>query len=146
MQSLRRPAMADVGSLVLRLAIGASFIVHGLPKLQTAGKFVGFFGKIGIPMPEFFVPFVGFWEVAGGACLIIGLLTRFWALGLAVNMLVAILAAKGLSKFMGYELELSLLAASASLFLTGAGRYSADAKLMKKAAPAQPIGPVTMKM
>lgn len=144
MAKLRNEQAAAFGLVMLRLATGAVFIAHGWPKLAALEKTAGFFGKIGIPAPEFFAPLVGTVEVFGGALLILGLATRFWAAGLAINMGVAIFAAKGLAKFSGYEFELALMAVSVFLFLNGAGKWSLDALLFQSddaAAGSRPAAP-----
>lgn len=134
MKALRTDASTNLGKLILRLGVGAVFIYHGYPKLvaPTAVMAVGFFTKIGVPAPGFFAPFVGVVELVGGICLILGLITRFWAAGLVIDMAVAILGAKGLAKWVGIEFELTLLVSSLLLFLSGAGAYSVDSKLVKK--------------
>ena len=69
-------------------------------------------------------------EFFGGLALIVGLLTRPAAFVLAITMVVAIFSVhfeNGL--FMannGYEFGLALLAASVSLFFSGAGKVSID--------------------
>ena len=76
--------------------------------------------------------------MALGLALIFGLLVRPAAAALAFAMVVAIFSVhidKGL--FMagnGYEFALALLAASASLLFTGAGRASVDAVLVRRVA------------
>jgi len=134
MRMLRLPASDAFGRFVLRAAAGAIFIYHGYPKLVGPGAAmtVQFFGSIGIPAPEFFAPFVGFVELVGGVCLILGLITRFWAAGLAIDMMVAILAAKGLSSWRAIEFELILLAAALFLFFAGAGRWSIDSRFVRR--------------
>lgn len=129
---LNKPWAAALGLLALRLSVGATFIVHGLPKLQNTAATVAFFERIGIPAPQFFAPFVGVVETVGGILLILGLLTRFWGAGLVIDMVVAILAAKGLASFKGYEFELLLAASSLLLFLQGGGRWAVDAWLVKR--------------
>ncbi len=129
---LRRPWTAALGLLALRATVGVTFLVHGLPKLQNTAMTVGFFEKIGIPAPAFFAPFVGVVETVGGALLVIGLLSRVWGAAFVINMAVAILAAKGLSSYMGYEFELLLAAASLLVFLHGPGAWSLDAMLLKR--------------
>lgn len=124
----------DFGLTILRAGIGAIFIAHGAQKLFVYGfaGVAGAFGQMGVPFPELLGPFVAFVEFLGGIALVGGLLTRLAALGLAVNMLVAIglvhLKA-GLFLPNGYEFALSLFVASALLTLTGAGRFSLDAML-----------------
>jgi uncharacterized membrane protein YphA (DoxX/SURF4 family) len=81
--------------LLLRLAIGFVFITEGIQKFlspETLGA--ARFAKIGIPYPEIIGPAVGGIEIACGALVLIGLLTRLAALGLVVDMLVAIAATK----------------------------------------------------
>ncbi len=92
----------------------------------------GFFGKIGVPMPELLAPFIAGLEFFGGLLLILGLAVRPIALLHAATMVVAILAAKGLSSWAKIEFEVVLLAASLNLFFSGAGAWSLDGLLMKK--------------
>ncbi len=134
---LRQPRAHAKGLFLMRLAAGAVFMYHGCPKLfGDTAMFVGFFDKIGIPAPHLMVPFVGFIEFFGGAMLILGLGTRLWGAALAFDMIVAILAAKGLSSWGKIELEVLLMAASFQALLVGAGAWSIDALLMKRASAA----------
>lgn len=54
----------------------------------------GRFAKIGIPAPEVMGPFVGACETICGALIIVGLLTRFAALVLLIDISVAIISTK----------------------------------------------------
>lgn len=146
MMHLRKPCNADVAKLLLRVAVGAIFVFHGKMKLFGGlAMTAGFFGKIGVPMPELMAPFIGGVEFFGGILLILGLAVRPVALLHAATMVVAILAAKGLSSWAKIEFEVVLLAASLNLFFSGAGAYSLDALLMKKSASehdaAMPMAP-----
>jgi putative oxidoreductase len=72
---------------------------------------------------------VGLVEFFGGLALILGVLTRYAALLLAVNMLVAIVTVHlphGFFLPRGYEFALSLLGANAALLLGGAGALTLD--------------------
>jgi putative oxidoreductase len=146
MAMLRKPMMADIGLLLARVAAGMAFMYHGYPKLFGGPMTAMFFGKIGLPAPALLAPFVGFFEFFGGLLLILGLGMRFWALGHAVIMTVAILAAKGLETWKGIELEVVLLANALNLVLHGAGHYSVDAMLMERSKKehdaALPVKPV----
>lgn len=135
MSHLRKPCYGDVAKLVLRVAVGAVFVYHGKMKLFGGlAMTTGFFDKIGVPMPELMAPFIGGVEFFGGILLILGLLVRPVALLHASTMLVAILAAKGLSSWGKVEFEVTLLAAAISLLFSGAGAYAIDGWLMKKSA------------
>ena len=74
-------------------------------------------------------------ESAGAVLLILGILTRPIALGLAVDMLVAIVSVRirmakapfaSTQQVTGWEFEFALLGASVALVFTGAGRYGLD--------------------
>ncbi len=122
----------NAGLAILRAAIGTIFVAHGAQKLFVYG-FAGVSGSfegMGIPMAGVVGPLVALLEFGGGLALIAGLLTRVVALGLAINMLGAILfvhLAAGFFLPNGYEFVLALFGSAALLTITGAGAYSADA-------------------
>ena len=132
MEALRKPCSEDLGKLILRLVVGCAFLSHGWMKVKAGAGIVMFFAKIGIPAAGFFAPFVTWLEVAGGLALILGVAVRLLGLAFAINMVVAILTAKGLSSWKGIELEALLLGASLTLMLGGAGAYSVDGLCKKK--------------
>ena len=77
-------------------------------------------------------------ERLGALLLIVGALTRLVALGLAVDVLVAIVSVKirmakapfaGTPQVQGWEFEFCLLGGALALVFTGAGRLAVDAIL-----------------
>jgi putative oxidoreductase len=105
------------------------------------GGVTGAFAQMGIPLPGVMGPFIALLEFFGGLALVFGLLTRLAGLGLALNMLGAILFVHGKNGFFlptGYEFALTLLGANTALALMGAGDFSLDALVSRRAAPSAP--------
>ena len=123
------PRQLDLGLAVFRLGVATIFIRHGYQKLFVFGfgGVTGAFTHMGVPMPGIMGPFVGLLEFFGGIALAFGLLTRLFALGFTIDMLVAIILVKLKGGFSSYELEFLLCVSSLALLFTGGGRFSVDA-------------------
>ena len=81
--------------VLIRWLVGAVFLAEGIQKfLFPVALGVGRFAKIGIPAPELLAPFVGVVEITCGTLLIVGLLTRWAAVPLLIDMAVAIVTTK----------------------------------------------------
>lgn len=125
--------MQGVGITLMRVMVGIVFLVHGLQKLFVSGisGTAGFFESLAIPLPFVAAVVVTLVEVVGGAALILGLATRWVAIPLAIDMLVATLLVHLPNGFNavpngGYEFTLLLLVANVSLVLAGAGAFALD--------------------
>ena len=119
----------DLPSLILRLAIGTLFIVHGYPKLTAAQRTQGGAWMKSMGMPAAMVPFGGVVEFFGGLALILGILTPIVAALAALWMLSTtwLVTTKAKKKYVGgYEIDITLLLASLALALLGSGIYSID--------------------
>src|SRR5713226_3344893 len=119
----------DLPSLILRLAIGTLFIIHGYPKLTTAQRTQGGAWMKSMGMPAAMVPFGGVVEFFGGLALILGILTPIVAALAALWMLSTtwLVTTKAKKKYVGgYEIDITLLLAALALALLGSGIYSID--------------------
>jgi putative oxidoreductase len=115
--------------VVLRLVLGSIMIAHGRSKvfggMAHAVQFVSSLG-----LPGWMAYLSAYTEFFGGILIILGLFTRVVALGIVIDMLVAIGKVhwkKGLVGPGASEFPLSLAAISFALIFFGAGSIAIDA-------------------
>ncbi|CEH30343.1 oxidoreductase [Aneurinibacillus migulanus] len=128
---------SEIGTLILRLVIGITFLIHGLDKFQSGiGNIAGWFESIGLP--GFLAYIVATIETVGGIAVILGLGTRIVSFLFILVLAGAIITVKsavgftGNGQMAGYELDLALLAIAVHLAINGSSLYSVDALLRKK--------------
>ncbi len=127
-------SMDDFGKLVLRVAVGAMLILHGISKLINGiGGIENMVMAHGMPAIFAWAVYIG--EVVAPALMILGYYARLGGLLGAINMLVAISLAHtnqifALSGSGGWAIELQglFLFGCLSVALLGAGRYSVAGK------------------
>lgn len=135
----------DVSLTTLRVVLGMVFFAHGAQMML--GWFGGFgfhatmgnFTHGGFPAPVAFLIICA--QFFGALGLLVGLLTRIAALGIAGVMVGAIFMVHlpngffmnwmGTQKGEGFEFHLLALAMAAALLLRGAGAFSVDRALSK---------------
>lgn len=128
-----------IGLLVLRLALGAVFIVHGGQKLFVGG-FSGtaeMLVNMGVPGASIIGPILAVVEPLAGVAVALGLLTRLAALAIAVDMLGAIITFHSKHGFFvpsGIEFVMMNCATALALVALGAGAFSADHALSQRRA------------
>jgi putative oxidoreductase len=122
--------------MLLRLTLGFSMLYHGWEKLIPAGGlhrahplagvdgFARFVVTLGLPAWLAYVSIAA--EFLGGAFVMAGLLTRFWALMIAGNMLVAFWTVNRHHGYGGSEYTLALIAMALMLVVAGSGALSLD--------------------
>ena len=131
-----RTTSTSIGLTVLRIVLGVVFIAHGAQKFaQGIPNVVDGFSGMGVPLAEVAAPLVAGLELVGGVLLVLGVATRVVGVLLAIDMVVAGLLAHGSSGFFaqdgGFEYVLVLAVASFAVALTGAGRFSVDAAVLR---------------
>jgi putative oxidoreductase len=131
-------SMLPVAATLVRVVVGIMFLMHFWGKFNAgAARIAGNFGtNYGLPMPDLFAYTAMGMELVGGACLVIGLFTRFFAAALAVEMGIALLVAhlpKGYAAGAGgYEYVLLIGVVLLAIAMRGGGPYSVDAKIGKE--------------
>lgn len=136
----KKDNLLHVGWAILRLGIGITIFLHGLPKI-LGGQEV--WTMVGSNMAIFGITFApAFWgmlaaitEAVGGLLFAIGLFFRPVAVLLTGTMVVALVThlAAG-DQFMQYGHALDLLIIFAASILIGPGRVSLDARLIPRIA------------
>jgi len=149
--------------ILVRLLVGlVVFVPEGLQKLlfpEILGA--GRFAKIGIPYADLMGPFVGVVETVCGLLIIVGLFTRLATIPLIIVMIVAVLSTKvpillghdvgpfhlgGDIKRVGFwsaqheaRADLTMFLGLLFLLVVGAGRWSVDALLSRRAGNLSPM-------
>lgn len=123
----------DLGILLIRIAVAAMMLAHGIPKMITlfSGGAVQFPSVFGMS-PELSLGLAVFAEVACSVLILVGLGTRFAVIPLAITMMIAAFSIHAEDPFAKKELALHYLVAYAVLFFTGSGKYSLDHLIQKK--------------
>ncbi|MED4803980.1 DoxX family protein [Bacillus atrophaeus] len=128
--------MLSVGLLIIRLIIGLLFVGHGAQKLfgwfgghglKGTG---GWFESIGMKPGVTVALLAGLSELFGGIMFALGLLTPHAGIIIAGTMVMAIVKVHGANGLWvtnnGYEYNLTLLAVTIGIALTGPGQYAVD--------------------
>ena len=141
---MRWPTNPAAGLLVLRLAIGLVFFLHGWAKLF--GQEISFVQEMlamaGWSVPDVLLWLVAILELIGGIALIAGLFTRYFAAALALEMVVAvvlfyarqgffIVAVPNVPLAFGFEYQVALVGALLCLALGGPGAWSVRGRLRR---------------
>jgi putative oxidoreductase len=123
--------------LILRVVMGAAFLLHGWPKIQNPTDWMSFMGESA--PPGVMQALAAAAEFVGGAALIIGLLTRLTCVFLGGTMVGALALAHLPARHPfvstdgpSFELAAVYLACSIVFFVLGPGRFAVDAVLFRR--------------
>jgi putative oxidoreductase len=122
--------------LLLRVALAAVFIYHGLDKIKPEHGYGWSWADEMPGAPPVLINarplqiLVAWGELLGGVAVALGILTRLAASGLLVIMLAAVFTYSGQKGFSavggGYEYNFVLILVCAALMLSGPGTFSLD--------------------
>ena len=119
----------EIGALILRVTLGAIFLIHGVVKFQGGiENTVGWFESLGLPGVTAYG--IALLEIIGGILLIVGLATRLVSALFAILMIGATIKVKlaigflGNGQMAGYELDLAFLAIAVYLVISGSKLFS----------------------
>src|SRR3954463_12229390 len=84
------PANHDLALLLLRLALAAVLLYHGIPKLMNFGATVTGFQGMGMPAPSLTAVFALLAEVIGGLLILLGVAVDLAGILVIMDMLGAI--------------------------------------------------------
>jgi putative oxidoreductase len=118
---------------LVRITAGLMILPHGVPKLMAGiGPTAAFaLAKRGIQPAEPLAVVLILLETLGGLCVALGLFTRFFAAGIAIEM--SVIAYEYKAKFgwtgPGYEYPLMWALVMLAIVLRGGGPYSLDRRL-----------------
>ena len=132
LQPFYQPAWPSAALLLLRLIVGAAFVIHGWGKIQTPMSWMP--AQAPVHVPGFFQLLAAVSEFGGGIALILGLLTPLAMFGListmavAVYMQIAVFKAPFISSTGGssYEPALGYLGIALLFLAIGPGKFSLD--------------------
>ena len=128
--------MTDATALLGRILLSAIFILGGWAKLLAMSATQGYFGKIGLPVPEAAWAVAVFVELAVGLALLFGLFTRPAALILAVwCVATAFIAHSNLAdraQEINFMKNVAMTGGLLFVVAFGAGAFSVDAMLGRR--------------
>lgn len=117
----------DWGLLILRIAIGVIFILHGYGKLfgdqPGMDGFIQMVAGLGFPAPVLFAYLSALTEFVGGIAVLLGVFTQLFGVLIAINMFVAFTQVK-MSSLPKGDVEFALMCIALAVALMGAGKFS----------------------
>lgn len=127
-----KPISIDAALLILRISFGLLLAYnHGLDKLESYLKDSSdFYNFIGLG-PSVSFALAVFAELVCAFLLSLGLFTRYVLIPLIITFAVAVFSVHGSDPLSDKEHALLYLMAFIALFLSGPGKYSIDARIMK---------------
>jgi putative oxidoreductase len=122
------PYNHDLAFLILRLALAAVLLYHGIPKVMNYAATVGGFQSMHMPAPSLTAGFAILAEVVGGLLMLIGVAVDLAAILVIIEMLGAIIMVHWPNGFDftkgGWEHPFTVLVMALAVGLAGPGRMA----------------------
>ena len=122
------PYHPDLARLILRLALAAVLLYHGIPKLMNFTATVVGYEGMGLPAPPLTAAIALLAEVGGGLLILLGVAVDIAGLLVIIEMLGAIILVHWANGFDftkgGWEHPFTVLAMALTLALAGPGRLT----------------------
>lgn len=134
MHHFKKCSHPGLGLLLIRLALGIIFLVHGIAKLRGIDGTAMFFDMalpVSTSLAVVLAWVVALVETIGGAAMIVGVGTRVFGWLLAIIMVVALIFVKSKMPFGASELDIMLLASALGIVFAGSGAWSLDRYLAR---------------
>ncbi len=126
-------SVSDLWYPMIRVTAGGCLLYHGWGKLMSgATPVTAAMARNGIPAPSASAYIVMFLETVGAVAIILGLFTRFFAAGIAIEMAVIAFYVQMPQGFPRMELFLLWGIVMFAIALHGGGPYSLDRKIGKE--------------
>ena len=127
---------ADLGMLSLRMLTG-TFLIYGVldnvVSVERMGEFAEFLAANKFAAPELMAPLSVYTQLFCGIGLVLGLLTRWAGIVLAINFIVAVFMVHWSQDFREWWPAIVLVGIGLQFALTGAGGLSIDALIARRA-------------
>jgi putative oxidoreductase len=114
--------------LILRVAVGAVLVSHGLPKLKDLKKNAQNFAMMGFKPGAFWGTIIALLESVGGLLLILGWFSQLIGLLVAIEFATVVIwrIKNGQKLVGGFELDLLMAVTGIVLATSGGGYYALD--------------------
>jgi putative oxidoreductase len=126
------PANLDLALLVLRLALAAVLLYHGIPKVMNFQATVAAFATMDVPVPTLSAVFAILAEVIGGILILLGIAVDIAGVLVIIDMIGAIATVHWANGFDftkgGWEHPFTIIAIALALVLAGPGRHTVGIK------------------
>lgn len=121
---------SDWGLLLVRVLTGAFLIYGVVDNVMSAARmeeFAAFLKLNSFPAPGAMAPISVYMQLVCGTALLLGVLTRWAGIIIAIHFAVAVVMVHWSQDFRGWWPAIVLVGIGVQFALTGAGRLSADA-------------------